>query len=112
MPQEKQSLAFRFISSTLLILRENAETPRDEDWDAFLAVLARNRANFTKLRILVITDGGGPNVAQRRRLQDALGGQPVRVAVVTGRTAVRFIVSSIALLNRQIATFAPDEMSQ
>jgi hypothetical protein len=32
-----------------------------------------------------------------------------RTAVVTARTAVRFIVSSIALFNKTIQTFNPDE---
>jgi hypothetical protein len=41
-----------------------------------------------------------------------LGGLPVRVAVVTDSMKVRFIVSSIALLNREIATFSNKEIAQ
>jgi hypothetical protein len=107
----KKSLAFRFASNVLLVLRENAYTPTDTDWDDFLRVLVENRANFAKLRILVRTEGGGPNVAQRKRLQTALDGRPIRVAVVTNSLPVRFLVSSIALLNREIRSFANDEIA-
>lgn len=110
-PKQKKTLAFRFVDSSLLVLRENAVTPRDEDWDAFLTVLEKNRDNFARLRILVRTEGGGPSAPQRKRLEKALGGRPVRVAVVTNSVAVRFIVSSIALLNREIRTFSVDELA-
>jgi hypothetical protein len=106
----QRSLAFRFVSDTILVLRENAYTPRDQDWDEFLRVLAEHRPNFANLKILVRTEGGGPNAAQRRRLQTALDGRTVRVAVVTNDVPVRFIVSSIALLNRAIRSFANDEI--
>ncbi len=110
MTVRNKTLTFEFVSDVLLVLRENAVTPRDEDWDAFLKVLVENRENFEKLRILVRTEGGGPNVLQRKRLQKALGGRPIRVAVVTNSIPVRFLVSSIALLNRAIRSFAIDEI--
>jgi hypothetical protein len=110
MSTQKKSLAFRFVSDVLLVLRENAQTPRDQDWDDFLRVLVENRQNFHKLKILVRTEGGGPNALQRKRLQQALDGRPVRVAVVTNSVPVRFIVSSIALLNRAIRSFANHEI--
>ncbi len=110
MSTQKKSLAFRFVSDTLLVLRENSNTPHDQDWDDFLRILIDNRQNFPKLKILVRTDGGGPSAAQRKRLQQALDGRPVRVAVVTNSVPVRFIVSSIALLNRAIRSFANDEI--
>lgn len=109
---EKKSLAFEVIGDSLVVLRENRLTPRDEDWDAFLAFLTQNRENFPSLKILVHTDGGGPSSDQRKRLAVALGGRPVRVAVVTESVKVRFIVSSIALLNREICTFYPAELEE
>jgi len=77
-----------------------------------LEILAVNRPDFPKIKILVKTDGGGPSTEQRKRLGVALGGMPVRVAVVTDSIKVRFIVSSIALLNREIATFNNKEIVQ
>jgi hypothetical protein len=90
----------------VIISRGNKETPDERDWDEFLEAVARNRARAAKTKILVITDGGGPSVDQRHRLQRALSGHTFRVAVVTDSVKVRFIVSSVALLNREISTFS------
>lgn len=108
-PEAKRSLVVRTIES-LIVLRENSSTPTDRDWDEFLEILAVNRPDFPRIKILVKTDGGGPNAEQRKRLSVALGGVPVRVAVVTDSIKVRFIVSSIALLNSEIATFSNKEI--
>lgn len=107
--ETKRSLVVRSIES-LIVLRENSSTPTDRDWDEFLDILAVNRPNFPRIKILVKTDGGGPSAEQRKRLSVALGGKPVRVAVVTDSIKVRFIVSSIALLNSEIATFSNKEI--
>lgn len=94
----------------MIVLRENEDTPADEDWDAFLAMLVHDRERFPKLKILVLTEGGGPSAEQRKRLKVALDGRPVRVACVTDSVKVRFIASSVALLNRQIRTFSKQEL--
>jgi hypothetical protein len=94
----------------MLISLENKETPTDEEWDDFLKVLREGRDDFATLKLLVITEGGGPTAAQRKRLEQALGGRTLRVAVVTDSIKVRFIVSSIALLNRFISTFSKAEL--
>lgn len=112
MTAKKSTLEFRTVGSSMIVLRENKSTPRDEDWDAFLHCLASNRDNSARIKILVMTDGGGPNQEQRKRLEVALGGRVFRVAVVTESMKVRFIVSSIALLNREIRTFTPREIGE
>jgi hypothetical protein len=96
----------------MLMLSETSETPTDHEWDAFLKVLVANRAHFATLRILVMTEGGGPTAGQRKRLEMALGGQSVKVAVVTDSIKVRFIVSSVALLNHSISTFSRSEFAK
>jgi len=105
-------MVFRVFGGSLMVLRENKTTPSDADWDAFLAELTAQRPNFKNLRIVVFTDGGGPSSAQRKRLAVALGGEAVRVAVVTESATVRFIVSSIALLNKSIATYHPKDVDK
>ena len=105
----KRSLATAVVGP-MILLRENAKTPTDRDWDDFLGILRAHRGNHERVRILVMTDGGGPNSGQRKRLEQALGGQSFRVAVVTDSAKVRFIVSSIALLNRDIKTFSKNEL--
>lgn len=97
---------------TMVVLRENNDTPLDPEWDAFLRLLADNRNNFERLKILVVTDGGGPNAAQRKRLEATLSGKPVRVAVVTDSAKSRFIASAISLINRDHRGFSMKEIGQ
>lgn len=96
----------------MIVIRQNKDTSSDQDWDDFLDLLVERRAEFATLKILVVTDGGGPSMAQRKRLEIALDGQPVRVAVVSDSMKTRFIVSSIALLNRDMSSFRAGEMAQ
>jgi hypothetical protein len=105
----KKSLAVASVGS-MLLARENEHTPTDADWNAFLDLLILNRPHFPQLKILVATDGGGPSAGQIKRLGKALGGGNVRVAVVTDKIRVRFIVSAIALLNSKIKSFARAEL--
>lgn len=97
---------------TMVVLRENNDTPLDAEWDAFLKLLSDNRNNFERMKILVVTDGGGPNAGQRKRLEVALSGKPVRVAVVTDSAKSRFIASAISLINRDHKGFSMKEISQ
>ncbi len=97
---------------SLLILRENRETPSEEEWDECLRLLRQYPEELPNLRVLVVTDGGGPTPEQRRRLQQALNGVPVRVAVVSESVRVRFIVSSVALLTSRIKSFNLREFNE
>jgi hypothetical protein len=106
----KTTLVVRTLAPSLVVLRESIDTPFDEEWDAFLRLLKDNRENFAKLRILVVTDGGGPNAAQRKRLDAVLAGRPVRVAVVTDSAKSRFIASAISLINRDHRGFSRAEI--
>jgi hypothetical protein len=107
----KRTMVTRVLGQ-LIVLRENNETPLDSEWDAFLKLLAENRDRFEHIKILVVTDGGGPDYAQRKRLDNTLLGKPVRVAVVTDSAKSRFIASAISLINKQHMGFAMKEMSQ
>lgn len=97
---------------SLLILRENDQTPSDEEWDECLRLLSQYPDELPKTRVLVVTDGGGPTPDQRRRLQRALSGVPVPVAVVSESVRVRFIVSSVALLTSRIKSFSLREFNE
>lgn len=96
----------------LIISCQTTETPTDWEWREFLDSVTKNRSAATKTRILVLTDGGGPSPDQRKQLQRALSGQTFRVAVVTDSIKVRFIVSSVALLNSSISTFSLSDIGR
>ena len=107
----KKNLLIRRIGSTLVMV-ENSETPSDAEWNEFLSLLARNRADLPKWKLLVMTTGGGPNTVQRKRLEETLGGTPMRVAVVSDNMKVRFIASTIALFHRDHRSFSGSELTE
>lgn len=96
----------------LLIIRQNQNAPSDQDWDETLRLMTQNPLEMDRLKTLVVTDGGGPTPEQRKRLDRAMGGKPVRTAVVSDSVKVRFIVSSVALLTAKIQSFKRTELEQ
>jgi len=107
----KKNLVTRRVGSLLLLL-ENRETPRDLEWDYCLDMLGGFAANFFEVKVLVVTEGGGPSMSQRARLSGVARGHPLRVAVVSESMKVRFIVSSVALFLRDISSFRQSEVYQ
>jgi hypothetical protein len=81
-----------------------AEAPTDAEWDAMLTHFRAKRAP----RVIVFTDGGGPTILQRGRLNDALGGSVVKTAVVTSSQVIRGIVTALSWFNPGIKSFSPD----
>jgi D-ribose pyranose/furanose isomerase RbsD len=96
----------------LMIIRQNQNAPSEQDWDETLRLMTLNPAEMDRLKVLVVTDGGGPTPEQRKRLDRAMSGKPVRTAVVSESVKVRFIVSSVALLTAKIQSFRKTEMEQ
>ena len=103
------SLDFEFLGGLhLMVLYQLQKTPTDVEWDAYLAALAGpSKAN--QLRCIVITEGAAPTRAQRERMIATVEGKPTRVAVISPATSVRFVVSVLALVNRDIRSFSPRE---
>lgn len=96
----------------LMIIRQNQNAPSDQDWDETLRLMTLNPAEMERLKVLVVTDGGGPTPDHRKRLDRAMAGKAVRTAVVSESVKVRFIVSSVALLTARIQSFRKSEMVQ
>ncbi|MET0284937.1 MAG: hypothetical protein ABW352_10715 [Polyangiales bacterium] len=94
----------------LLIVSHNEEPPTDQEWDELLEVFARE--HLDRLRLVVFTEGGGPTPAQQGRLASALAGRPgtLQVAVISDRTAIRFIACTLALFIRRLRTFRRAEL--
>ncbi len=93
----------------LVILREGAEDPTDDEWDEFLRILASGEG-VHGMRVLGVTDGGGPSGEQRIRLRNALGDSNVKAAIVSDSVKVRFVVSSIAFITSKIKSFAKRDL--
>ena len=105
----KKTADFRS-TDRLLVLRQNAKPASETDWSNFLRELVRLRPRFAEMAALVVTDGGGPTVDQRKQLTKVMNGATIQTAVVTDALSVRFVVSSVALFNKTIRTFSRSEL--
>jgi polysaccharide pyruvyl transferase WcaK-like protein len=100
------SLVFELLADLgLMVSYQLEKVPVDAEWDAYIAALTGANAP----RCIVITEGGYPSQAQRERLSVATHGKMTKVAVISPATTVRFGVSVLALVNRQIKSFSPNE---
>jgi hypothetical protein len=84
------------------------EAPSSEEWDDFLTQF--RRLDLTSARILVLTEGGAPTVAQRAALMKILGPARLPVAVVSDHVGVRFVLTSFALVMKRIRGFTLREL--
>jgi hypothetical protein len=111
----KRSLVCRMIENVLLLC-EDKETPADWEWDECLGLLtelkAKCQASGAQGKVLVATLGGGPNAAQRKRLEAVLGGHPMPVAVISDSLKLRFITAAVALFNADHRAFSTAERLQ
>ena len=82
--------------------------PSDQEWDSFLAEIAAANT-LPNLCTLVFTDGGAPSAAQRKRLSEALKGRDIPIAVHSHALIPRFVNASIALFNKSIRSYTPEE---
>jgi hypothetical protein len=76
----------------------NAQTPGDEEWDAYLDFLRKHLGPGKAHRGLVMSDGGVPTAAQRQKLVLVTGlyAAHARVAVATNSAMVRGVVTALS----------------
>jgi hypothetical protein len=101
-----------FEPSTMLSLH-GRPAPTDADVAAMIPAMVKLASDNELVRSLVITDGGAPSTAQRKRLFDALAGRSERVrnAIITDATSVRFVISAMSLVVDGIRAFSPQEIN-
>ena len=102
--QAMKHMSYKVIDRLFLVVLVTAE-PTDEEWTTYLEVVERHGIDRTMQ--LIATDGGVPTSTQRRYLNERLAGRNVPVAVITGNTAVRSIVTAMSWFNRKIRAFPP-----
>jgi len=98
-----RTMAYRFVSNDLVIMVHSAKNPTDDEIQAYCDELRTK--DVSKVRVLVLTDGGGLNASQRKMLNDVLGGRPQHCAVVSDDSMVRGIVTALSWFNRYIRVF-------
>jgi hypothetical protein len=106
----------RLVGNVVLVVH-NSMAPTNDEWEQYLqTVLSGGRlygGDLTLCRQLVITDGGGPNSAQRAMAQKAaeqMNGAAMPVAVVSSSMFVRGIVTAFNWFNMNLKAFAPSEV--
>jgi len=100
-----------FAHGDLYLLIHGTESPDDATWDRYVDALGRADRPKGFLKILVLTEGGGPTGPQRARLE-AVTVRGDRPAGVSSAAIPRFAVSVIALMNRSIRSFAPGDFDR
>jgi hypothetical protein len=97
------------LSVGVFVMVHDKTPPGDADWSDCLVDLhacARRAAP----RAIVFTDGGAPDGRQREALNRVVMGKAPPTAVVSDALVTRFVVSSLALINPSIASFAAYEI--
>jgi len=95
-----------------VILVHGTHEPSLDEWDKYLEFLVKIRDREGALRILVYSNGGAPTAIQRNRLNAQF---PVSypVAVMTGSTVVRGVVTALNwFYSRPLRTFAPSKLDE
>jgi hypothetical protein len=98
------------LTGSVMVIRQGIEPANEHEWRGLLTELGKQ--DFTKLRVLIATDGGGPSAEQRASLKVTMAGRSVRTAVVSDSIKVRFTIATVALINREHHGFSNRERSQ
>jgi hypothetical protein len=111
-PAPAASMAFSFFPDAadggLMVMVHTDRAPSDAEWDAYCEELTRHE--LSHLKTLVLTEGGGPDASQRKRVNALLAGRPSRASVVSSNSVIRGIVIALSWFNSQIKSFTPNEI--
>jgi hypothetical protein len=101
-------MAFRILDGWVIAVHDGASP--GSQWSAYLQALdelfTKRQVARSSLKIFVYTEGGGPNAAERKALNDLLQGIP-SIAVVTQSTQVRLIINALSLFSTRTRMFSP-----
>lgn len=109
-PPKKRNAVTRRIGA-LVILLQGTDTPSAAEWNECIQLVA-NTTDLNATKVLVVTDGGGPDLLQRQKLEGVLRGTTVCSAVVSDSVKVRFVVATVALFSTKISTFTKSEIGK
>lgn len=98
------------IIGTLGVALHTSNTPSRQEWDAWMVSL--HDVAPSRLRVLAVTDGGGPNTLQRGALVKYLSGAKARIAVMSDALVVRGIITALSWFTHGIQQFSPDRYAE
>lgn len=110
---ERRNKVQDFVSTSrgeIMVVIHTSDPPNDAEWREYIdGVLS---TDLHSLRSVVITDGGAPNSAQRKALNEALNGAEVPGIVVTPSALVRGVVTALSWFNKKIKAYAPEDFDR
>ena len=109
-----ECMGFKIVGS-LHIVVVGEKDPTTADWNTYLDAIRlteKNGVDVSELRTLVFSDGAGPNAQQRKAVADYLKGRPSPLAIVTGVTIMRGVITALGWFNSQVRAFAPEQLEE
>jgi hypothetical protein len=114
-----KNAATRLLHGVVLLVH-NTREPNRKEWDDYLAAVVTARdavgRDLARFRQIVITDGGGPNPAQRKALaeilEDVTNVDQLKVAIVSRNFAARGIATAFRWLGFPVRAFDPDQLDE
>lgn len=102
-------LAYKFIDN-LLVMAQGSGSPSDDEVTAMVEDLKGR--DIDALRAIALSQGGGPSMAQRKRLTEIIGGRSMRFAIVSDAVKTRIIGTALGLFSAGVRSFPLAEIDK
>ncbi len=101
----------------VVLVLHTQQDPQPEEWTEYVDLLVKlkkkNTGDVSKMRNIVITDGGGPNAKQRTQVQTEIyGGEPNKVAAISNSLSnpvKRGLATAVSWFNPGFLALPPDK---
>lgn len=94
----------------LAIAVNNTKPPTEEDWWKLIDEM--KKLDIEETCFMALTEGGAPNAAQRRLLNEVLQGKSRPTAIVSQSSLVRGVVTALGWFNSRIKVYSPTELDE
>jgi hypothetical protein len=113
-PGDPVCSAYRQVGD-MIVWVTGKEAPTASEWKSYIDLaipLGKSlKTRSEPLRVLVISDGGAPNSAQRAEFVDASRGLQVRTAVISNSSFVRGVAAVFSWFDVNNKVFAPRDLA-
>jgi hypothetical protein len=107
------NMVSEMVTGTVLCTLHSEQAPSDEEWDSAMKLLDTHRKpNDELVSILVVTTGGAPTVAQRRRGNQITMGRHCTRAICTDSKATLVIVRGLSWFAPGLSSFSTKELGE
>ena len=112
--------AITLIGLDVVLVLHTQQDPQPEEWTSYIDLLVKlkkkNAGDVSRIRNMVVTDGGGPNAKQRAQVQtDVFGAAPNKMAAVSNALSnplKRGLATAVSWLNPSFLALPPDRWQE